>query len=144
MNYGHFNTFKDFYKSIGKFYCPYFKEYIAFNAEGLVHLKFKSRRKARLDKDRNTRLKIFPTTIKIIGQSHTIQGITKKNRFEKRVVNSRVEAALLPVTYYEFLAIIEGVRAKVILKQIENGEKSFLSVIPVYKQKIPPDHGGMF
>ena len=36
---------ESFYKSIGEIYCPYFKEKIAFNAQGLEHLKYKYRGK---------------------------------------------------------------------------------------------------
>jgi len=35
-----------FYTTIDKVRCPYFEEYIAFNAKGLRHLKFKSDKQA--------------------------------------------------------------------------------------------------
>lgn len=114
------------YKEIGSVFCPYFKGYIAFNADGLEHLKFKRKGVIRTPKDRDARIRIFPIAIKILLQSHTVQGIISRNRFEKRTIHSRKEIALSRVTYYEFLAIIDQVRAKVILKQIEDGPRTFL------------------
>lgn len=42
---------ENFYKTISEIYCPYFKEKIAFNIKGLKHLKFKSDRQDRSEKD---------------------------------------------------------------------------------------------
>ena len=36
------------------------------------------------------------------------------------------------VVYYEFIAVIEKVRIKVIVKQIDGGDKYFWSVIPYW------------
>ncbi len=36
------------------------------------------------------------------------------------------------VIFYEFFAVLEGVRAKVIVKEIQGGEKHFWSVIPYW------------
>ncbi len=129
---------EEFYKKIGKVYCPYFKEEIHFTSEGLFHLKFKTKFKARVTKDAQTRLRLIPTAIGIIKASHTLQGKDVRQNFEFRFVNSRKELALRTVTYYELIAIIDNVKAKVILKQIENEHKTFLSVIPLFKQKTPP------
>jgi len=123
------------YGSIGKVYCPYFKEYIYFTRTGLEHLKFKSKFKARPEKDYHMRVRLLPTAVQIIGQSHTLQGKSSRRRFEHRYMHGRKETALMCVSYFEFIAIIENTRAKVVIKQIENGEKVFLSIIPDFKQK---------
>lgn len=36
------------------------------------------------------------------------------------------------VTYYEFIAVLDNVRIKVIVKEVEGGEKHFWSVIPLW------------
>lgn len=36
------------------------------------------------------------------------------------------------VTYYEFIAILDHIRLKVIIKEVMGGEKHFLSVIPFW------------
>ncbi len=129
---------EEFYKKIGKIYCPYFKEDIHFTHEGLFHLKFKKKFKARVAKDSQVRFRLLPIAIKILGASHTLQGKVSRQSLEFRFVNARKEIAFRRVTYYEFIAILDQTKAKVILKQIEDEHKTFLSVIPLYKQKTPP------
>ncbi|KKU67881.1 MAG: hypothetical protein UX89_C0011G0004 [Parcubacteria group bacterium GW2011_GWA2_47_16] len=36
-----------FYKNLGEIYCPYLKDKVSFNTQGLEHLKFKRRERAR-------------------------------------------------------------------------------------------------
>ncbi len=127
------------YGSIGKVYSPYFKEYIYFTPVGLEHLKFKNRFTARTEKDKRMRTNLLPIAVKIIEQSHTLQNRQYRKRFEERHINNRKEKILLLVSYFEFIAIIDNFRATVIIKQIENMEKVFLSVIPTFKQKMPPE-----
>jgi hypothetical protein len=38
---------EDFYKTLNEVYCPYFKEKISFNTQGLEHLKFKQHERTR-------------------------------------------------------------------------------------------------
>lgn len=47
--------------------------------------------------------------------------------------NSRWEKKLLLVSYYEFIAVMENVRVKVIVKYVEGGEKFFWSIIPFWR-----------
>src|ERR1035437_103950 len=129
-------SFEEYYKSIGRVYCPYFKEYIHFTDEAFNHLQFKNKYTLRSTKDRDMRIRLVPVAIQIIGASHTLQGKSWKKRFEYRYVNSRKELILTGVWCYEFIAIINEQKAKVIIKQVEGNEKIFLSVIPAFKQKI--------
>ncbi|MEK7095228.1 MAG: hypothetical protein AAB917_01045 [Patescibacteria group bacterium] len=132
------------YKDIGKVYCPYFKDYINFTRVGFEHLNFKNKYRARPAKDRNMRFKLLPLAVQILSLSHTLQNISSRNRFEERTVNNRRETALMLVIYYEFIAIISQKRMKIIIKQIESRDKIFLSVIPFFKQKTPPEEGDGF
>lgn len=56
-----FNEIKEevniLYKTLGKIYCPYFKEEISFNHKGLEHLEFKGNGVRRSVKDQYRRLK---------------------------------------------------------------------------------------
>lgn len=121
-----------FYKRIGDIYCPYFKEKIAFNTKGLKHLKFKSNRQARPEKDQYSRLKLIHLTPEVLKQSHTLQGIWRIRRFEVEKTNSRWEHVMKEVIYYEFIAVIDAIRLKLIIKQVLGGEKHFWSVIPFW------------
>lgn len=84
------------------------------------------------------RFGLLHISTKVLSDSHTLQGKSYRNRFEVRYINSRKEVALTGVNYYEFIAIIENIRVKVVIKQIKNEEKIFLSVIPLFKQKMSP------
>jgi hypothetical protein len=123
---------EDFYKSITEIYCPYFREKISFNARGLEHLKFTRIGKARLEKDQFMRFKLIYLAPEILKLSHTVQGILETKRFERIRVKNRTDTLLKSVNYFEFIAVIKRNRVKVIVKQIENGQKFFWSIIPFW------------
>ena len=138
------NNFEKFYKSIGKVFCPYFNEYVFFTELGFEHLRFKNKNKARNSKDRDVRMSLIPTAINIINITRTLQDKISRNRFEERLINNRSEFAMTLVTYYEFLALVNNKKIKIIIKEIAGKDKVFLSVIPLYKQKSPPIEGDGF
>ena len=121
-----------FYSGILPIDCPYFKEKIVFNAKGLRHLKFKSDEQARPRKDQYARLKLLRLAPEILTKSHTVQGIWKTKKFEFQSRNSRWEKILKNVTFFEFTAVIENVRAKIVVKEVEDEGKYFFSIIPFW------------
>ena len=123
---------EEMYKTINVVYCPYFKEKISFNSQGLQHLKFKRREKARSVDDQYMRFKLLYLAPVILKQSHTLQGIWETKKFERIRVHSRVDIVLKPVIYFEFIALINRNRVKIIVKQIDGGEKYFWSIIPFW------------
>ena len=126
-------TAEIFYKTVPEVYCPYFKEKINLNAKGLDHIKFKSWQKARTRADQFMRLKSLRLIPEILTNSKTLQGVCHTNILEKKKINSRWENRLCEVSYYEFIAVIEKKRIKIIVKQIEGGEKHFWTIIPYWK-----------
>lgn len=123
---------ESFYKSIGSVRCPYFNESIGFNAKGLDHIKFKKWNKTRSVSDQYMRLKHVGLAPKVISKSATLQGQSITKEIEKIKINNRWEKKLVNVYYFEFIAIFDGVRVRIILKQIENGDKYFWSIIPFW------------
>lgn len=122
------------YAAIGTVACPYFGgEPIAFNAKGIRHLKFKTDEKARPREDQYARLKLLPLAPQVVKLSRTVQGIWQTKQFEVQKTHSRWERTLKDVTFYEFLAVLEHVRVKVIVKHVAGGEKHFWSIIPSWK-----------
>ena len=121
---------EDLYKNIPETNCPYFKEKVLFNAQGLEHLKFKQQRKARSQQDQYMRFKLLHLAPIIITSSSTLQGVWETKSFERIRIHSRTDTVLKMVTYYEFVAVVENMRVKVIVKQIESGRKIFWSIIP--------------
>lgn len=122
-----------FYNTIGEVRCSYFSEKISFNAAGFKHLLFKSDKVARPRSDQYARLKLLNLAPQVLLLTKTVQGIWKKKCFERIRTHSRTDIILKPVSYYEFIAVLDNVRIKVIVKQIEDGQKFFWSVIPYWK-----------
>ena len=125
---------EELYKSLGEVYCLYLKEKISFNSRGLEHLKFKRKNIARPIHDQFIRFKLFNFAPQILNLSHTLQGLAHRMNFEWIPVNSRTENTLKPVIYYEFISILEEKRMRVVIKQIDAGQKFFWSIIPFWKQ----------
>jgi hypothetical protein len=122
------------YKKIGEIYCPALGEKVFFNSQGIDHIKFKRWNCARLRDDQYIRLKLFHLVPGVIQNSKTIQGEKSGKRFERIKTNNRWEQKMVSVIYYEFIAITNGCRLRVIVKKVENGRFHFWSVIPYWKQ----------
>jgi hypothetical protein len=123
---------EELYKSLGEVVCPFLKEKISFGAQGLEHLKFKRREKARLEKDQYMRFKLLYLAPEILKLSHTLQGTLETKKLERIRMNNRTDTVLKPVTYYEFIAVLKRNRVRIIVKQIDNGQKFFWSIVPFW------------
>ena len=121
-----------FYQNLEPVYCPYLNNLVHFNSSGLEHLKFKRRGRARSLKDKSMRFKLLPLVPEVLKLSRTVQGIWETRHFEKVRIHSRTDTILQEVTFYEFIAVLDGKRVKVIIKQIEDGQKFFWSIIPFW------------
>ncbi len=121
-----------FYKTIKFVRCPYFGKKIAFNSKGLKHLKFKSEKKARPHKDQYPRLRLLFLAPEVLKKSHTLQGIWTTKCFEVQKVNNRWDHVMKEVVFYEFIAVLDNVRIKVIIKEVLGGKKYFWSVTPFW------------
>ena len=121
------------YSTVNEIFCPYFKEKISFNSKGLEHLKFRRHDKARSQHDQYMRFKVLYFAQKVLGITKTLQGISKLQTFERVRLHSRIETRLMPTIFYEFIAIMDDFRVKVIVKQVNSGEKFFWSIVPYWK-----------
>lgn len=122
-----------YYGLIAEVYCPYFQEKVSFNSKGKEHLKFKNKNHTRPKSDQYTRFRILSLAPKVIGLSRTIQGIAHTKNFELMRSGGRTDIVLKPVSYYEFIAILEDKRVRVVVNQIEDGPKYFWSILPFWK-----------
>lgn len=122
------------YRSVKEVSCGYFPgEKIHFNAKGLEHLKFKSKNHARSQQDQYGRLKLLHLVPEILKLSRTVQGIEERKVWEINRSNQRNESVYVDATYYEFVAVIKGIRVRVVVKQIGGAPKYFWSIIPNWK-----------
>jgi len=133
--FGHVRqTAEDTYLRIGHLNCPYFKESVHFNTEGFRHLVFKRWNRGRDRHDQFMRLKHISCAAEILRLSRTVQGILETHEWKRRHRHGRWEKVLVTVIYYEFLAVLEQRRFKVIVKQLPGGERIFWSLIPFWRQ----------
>ena len=135
-----FNLIKEqgesLYKSLGEVHCPFFNEKIIFNAKGLEHLKFKEKNHARSRDDQYIRFKILKHAPEILRLSRTVQGVSEQKVFELNRSNHRNESILVDAMYYEFVAVIDHTRVRVVVKQVGSAPKYFWSVIPFWKMNV--------
>ena len=127
---------EELYKGFDKIFCPYFKDKVSFTAQGLEHIKFKRRDKARIEKDQFMRFKLIHLAPEVLKFSHTLQGVFETKKFERTRMNSRTEMILKPVVYYEFIAMIKRNRVKIIVKQIDGGERFFWGIVPFWGMNV--------
>lgn len=124
---------EELYSTFNDVKVPYLNTEVAFNTKGLDHIKLRKWNKARSHEDQYMRLKLIYLAPQILKLSRTLQGIEKGKKFERLKVNGRWEHLLVTVTYYEFIAVIDKCRAKIIVKQINDEKPYFWSIVPFWK-----------
>lgn len=124
---------ENFYNGIGKIKCPILGDYVVFSSEGFNHLVYKNKSE-RTKNDQMTKFKLLPSGKKIIGLTTTVQEYTEsliEVRRKKMIRGKRrpyIENVI--AKYWCFSAIIDGLKIKVIVRQVGEGNKHFWSVIP--------------
>lgn len=126
---------EDKYRGLGSIRCPYFQDTVHFNIRGFEHLRRKSWNRGRERQDQFMRLKHLAHAPEILRLSRTVQGVEQTYEWERRHKHGRWEKVLVPVTYYEFVAVLQERRFKVIVKQLAGGQRIFWSLIPFWRQK---------
>jgi len=123
----------NYYKKIGKVKCPALGDYVGFTSEGFNHLMFKGKSE-RTKNNQMTKFKLLSAGTKTIKLTTTVQEYdesmievkrTKKVRGKRRPIRENVLAK-----YWCFIAIINGLKIKTVVRQVGTGKKHFWSVIP--------------
>jgi len=125
---------EELYKSFEPIKCPYFNELVHFNAQGLDHLNYKRTDRERHEQDRYMRFKLLHLAPVILKLTRTLQGFSSRNGFERVRRNGLNKSIAVERRYYEFIAIIDLVRVRIIVKQIDNGPLMFWSIIPFWNR----------
>jgi len=123
---------ENLYKSFQPVRCPYFNELVYFSDGGLEHLKFKRSGVERLVQDQHMRFRLITLAPQVIKLSRTLQGKTTRKGFERIRKNYKNEWIVVVQDFFEFIAILEEVRIRVIVKRINNGSLQFWSIIPYW------------
>ena len=121
------------YKKVGVIVCPYFNEPVLFSGRGLEHIKFKGRNQSRSYNDQYVRLRYLYLAPIIVAKSATIQGIVYRKEFLALKRNKRRQKDLVDVYYFEFIAVMNGVRVCIIVRQVKDSPKHFWSIVPLWK-----------
>jgi hypothetical protein len=125
---------ESFYKSIGPIKCPYFSgECVYFNSTGFEHLVFKEWNKTRSQTEQYTRFRLLPLAVSVIKKSGTLQEFDERKLFVRTKSKDGWNKVMKTVKYYVFVAIVGELRLKVIVKEIEGGQKNFHSVYPSWQ-----------
>ena len=124
-----------FYKTVNAVFCPYLKTKVHFNAKGLDHIKMKSWNKSRLVSDQYLRFKFLKLVPEVIKAAGTLQEFHETKTFERIKDTGKWQSIMRPVEYYGFVAIINKVKIKIIVKKVEGGQPYFWSVIPFWKNQ---------
>ncbi|MDP2821018.1 MAG: hypothetical protein Q8O39_02355 [bacterium] len=122
------------YNKIKKVKCPFLQDYVYFNKDGFDHLLFKTWNRSRSQLEQYSRLRLLSLVPEIIAKSHTLQEYDERKIFVRQKINSRWEQRMKMVRYYVFVAVVKTVRLKIIVKEIEGGEKFFYSLYPSWKK----------
>lgn len=88
------------YRTYGDVRCPYFGDRVSFNAMGLEHVKFKSKRKVRERSDAFMRLKNLRLAPQILKLSHTLQEKQTRRIFVEVTSGGRTWRAMKECDYY--------------------------------------------
>jgi len=124
-----------YYATIVRVFCPYLRGDVQFNSQGMEHLRRKSWNRGRPRHDQFMRLKHLAIAPAILRLSATVQGVWHGHERNRRRRHGRWEEHFKPATFYEFVAVMEDRRFKVIVKQTSDGEIVFWSLIPFWRQK---------
>lgn len=126
---------KRYYKTIASTYCPYFKERVVFTSEGFNHIRYRTKNKKRHIKVREIRYKLLDMAPKVISYSNTLQEYDLQNLLIRIQRNKTKKKISKKVQFFGFIAIINGWKIKVIVRQVGNGKKHFWSIIPNWKTR---------
>jgi hypothetical protein len=129
------NEAEVFYKKLEPVSCPYLRKKVNFNAKGLDHIKMKAWNKTRPTSDQYLRLKFLKLVPVVLAAAGTLQELHEKNNMERLKLTGKWQFKMVPVKYYGFVAIVNDVKIKVIIKEIEAVPPYFWSIIPFWKTK---------
>ncbi|MEI6378324.1 MAG: hypothetical protein WCO55_01565 [Candidatus Falkowbacteria bacterium] len=124
---------RKYYGEIRLVYSPVFDCDVCFSAEGFNHIVFKNKHGERERSSQILRFKLLSLAVKLVSLTTTFQEFEETlkefpiKRFKKKSKKT------MPVRYWGIIAIIDGRKIKVIIRQIGNsGQIHFWSIVPAW------------
>jgi hypothetical protein len=111
---------------------PALGEQVYFTAEGFNHIIFGRARSERERPSQIMRFKLLPRAIRLVEHANTFQEYEETLKQFEVKTRKRREMKTKPVRYWGLIAIFEGRKIKVVLRQIGNGQLHFWSIVPAW------------
>ena len=115
--------------------CPFLKQAINFTSEGLNHIRYRKARKERHPEVQKMRYLLIKFAKQIIEKSHTLQEHYSYPEFVEVKINKRRDKVLKQSHVWGFIAIMKGMKIKVLVKQQGQGLPKFWSIIPNWRTR---------
>jgi len=124
------------YKNYTPVFCPCLKEYIYFNSDGFIHLRFHANGIPRKRQERMYKLGLLPLVIPTIKTATTIE----KHEYRLAPINRKKKNGQKIMKDMQFWGIIsivgkQNVKLKVVLRKIGTGKICFWSVMKLKENK---------
>jgi hypothetical protein len=85
--------------------------------------------------DQYLRLKFLKLVPAVLQAAGTLQEFHEKNSMERLKLTGKWKFKIVPVKYYGFVAIVNEIKIKVIIKEIAEVPPYFWSIIPFWKTR---------
>lgn len=121
------------YATFGKAQCPALgNAEVHFTSTGFNHLIYSSSRKMREKSEQIRRFDLLDRAYFVISESTTFQEYDEQMHYKKVNRRGRYIEEPTMIRCWGLVAVVRGLRIKVVIKQEGNGKKEFLSVIPAW------------
>lgn len=124
---------KELYDSFCKIFSPAIGSHVHFTSNGFNHLVYKNAKKKRDKKTQILRFDLLKKAKYIIEVSTTFQELEEDFEYTRVNRHGKYVSMNLIVRHWAFVAIVDNLRVKVVLRQVGNGKVEFFSVIPGWK-----------
>lgn len=113
-------------------HCPYFEGFVTLNADGFVHLTYKSNRKPRNVNEQKLKLRLLKKALRVIRKAGTVQEYRRgMEKFGKPAKDGFTKMKI--IEYWAFHDIVGEQKRflmRVIVRKIGDGKVHFWSVMP--------------
>lgn len=128
---------KLFYQSVGEFFCPALQAKIKFNSDGFHHLRYDNTRAERAKQEQKNKMSFLKEAVGILKITTTTQEYRKTVQVIGKPRQDGFRKTSF-VEYFGFVAITniaKGIRIKVIVRRVGDGDHHFWSLMPKWRQE---------
>lgn len=121
------------FSSFGKVVCPALQnQYVSFTAEGFNHLIYRIKKQERHKSVQIMRFELLTKAKELLNKTTTVQEYEEYFKEIQVMSHKKQVKKNVMVRDWGFIGIIGNFRIKVVVRQVGEGEKKFMSVIPAW------------